>query len=115
MHVTLHALTAHQPHQAVHNGRKTVICPTCKTPFPCAINTAAARVILQPAPPLTPAEGALLDRLRAFIAEHGYPPVLAELGPKGTVHAHLQALAVKGYIVRAPGVQRGIRILRGVA
>ncbi len=65
---------------------------------------------------LTPRQRQVLEFLKEYISERGYPPTLREiareLGIKWTkgVEKHLQALEKKGYIKRFPGA-RSIEIL----
>lgn len=78
-----------------------------------------ARASAPLAPPrrLTPRQRRILDYIRAFRLEHGYPPTLrqigAEMGIKSTngVHDHLAALKRKGYIDLDQGQARGIVVL----
>jgi repressor LexA len=74
-----------------------------------------------PTPPaaadLTPRQARLLDALRAYIDQHGYPPTIRELGPlagfrsKGGVVYQLERLAEKGAIRRDPAVPRALVVL----
>jgi repressor LexA len=64
--------------------------------------------------PLTPRQAAILEFVRAFIASHGYPPTIREIGrqfgipnPTG-VTCHLRALEKKGAIRRSPNCSRAI-------
>jgi len=65
---------------------------------------------------LTPRQRQVLEFLKEYISERGYPPTLREvareLGIKWTkgVEKHLQALEKKGYIKKFPGA-RSIEIL----
>ena len=65
---------------------------------------------------LTPRQREVLEFLKQYISERGYPPTLREiarsLGIKWTkgIERHLQALEKKGYIKRFPGA-RSIEIL----
>jgi len=65
---------------------------------------------------LTPRQREVLEFLKEYISERGYPPTLREvareLGIKWTkgIEKHLQALEKKGYIKRFPGA-RSIEIL----
>jgi len=65
---------------------------------------------------LTERQAEVLAHVRDFIAEHGYPPTVRELGevlggmgPRA-VHDHLKALERKGYIARAEGRPRAISV-----
>ena len=59
---------------------------------------------------------ALLELIRAYIAEHGYGPSVRELGQAAglrstaTVQYHLRALAEEGRIVLEPGKKRAISL-----
>ncbi len=64
--------------------------------------------------PLTPRQAAILEFVRSFIASHGYPPTIREVGqqfgissPNGVV-CHLRSLELKGAIRRAPNRSRAI-------
>ncbi|WP_027933709.1 LexA family protein [Amycolatopsis thermoflava] len=114
----LQHLTAHQPAEAVHDGQKTVICPTCRTPFPCEVNTSTTRAMIRPLPELTPTESSTLHVLAGYIAAVGRPPLLRELAaalntPRGTVRGRIDRLVTKGYITREPRIGRGLRIVSG--
>ncbi|WP_435582890.1 LexA family protein [Amycolatopsis thermoflava] len=116
----LQHLTAHQPAEAVHDGQKTVICPTCRTPFPCEVNTSTTRAMIRPLPELTPTERATLDALAAFARKHGYPPALRELAaamrsPYSTLVYRIGCLVAKGYVTRRRNTDRGLRIVGGAA
>jgi len=65
---------------------------------------------------LTPRQRQVLEFLKEYISERGYPPTVREIArelrikwTKG-VEKHLQALEKKGYIKRFPGA-RSIEIL----
>lgn len=66
---------------------------------------------------LTIRQHATLDFIRAYHAQHGYAPSLAEialglgLSSKGSIHRQVQALAEAGYLRLVPGRKRGIRLL----
>jgi repressor LexA len=70
-----------------------------------------------PTAPLTRRQARILDALRAYIAERGYPPTLRELAPlaglrsKDAVVYQLGQLADKGAIRRDPATPRGIVVL----
>ncbi|HLN61527.1 MAG TPA: transcriptional repressor LexA [Symbiobacteriaceae bacterium] len=72
-------------------------------------------------PVLSERQQRMLDVLRQYIREHGYPPSVRELGElvglssTSTVHGHLEALERKGYIRRDPTKSRTIDILDGTA
>jgi SOS-response transcriptional repressor LexA len=57
-------------------------------------------------PPLTKKQRAIYEFIRGYIARHGFPPVIREIGeemgissPNGVI-CHLKALKAKGYINR---------------
>lgn len=70
---------------------------------------------------LTARQNKILDFLREFIEESGYPPSLrdicAHFGIKGPQNAakHLDALERKGFIRRRPGASRAIELIDGTA
>ncbi len=65
---------------------------------------------------LTPRQAEILELIRQYIRETGYPPtradISAELGFRSpnAAEEHLRALARKGAIEMIPGTSRGIRI-----
>jgi repressor LexA len=67
--------------------------------------------------PLTPLERKVYHYLIDFLAEHTYQPSVREIGQRfqirstKTVAAILQSIADKGYIERAPGRSRGVKLL----
>lgn len=67
---------------------------------------------------LTPRQRQILQMIRSFAAEHGYPPTRSEIASAlgfRSVNAavdHLKALARKGAIELLPGASRGIRLLK---
>ena len=69
---------------------------------------------------LTPRQQVVLDAIRHWTREHGYPPTIRELGPKigikslRGVTTHLETLVRKGYLSRTRGA-RGLKILVGAA
>lgn len=71
--------------------------------------------------PLTPRQLEILEFIRQFLEQEGFPPTLAEItramglkSPHG-VREQLQALARKGAIELIPSASRGIRLLNRVA
>ena len=67
---------------------------------------------------LTDRQRSVLDFLRQFLRENGYPPTIREIAahfdmrsPRG-VQDHLKALERKGYIRRAKERSRGIEVLK---
>jgi len=71
--------------------------------------------------PLTSRQQQLLDGIRRHLERHDIPPTLREMADmlqvSGTlgVLKHLQALEKKGYLHRAAGTARGIRLSRAPA
>lgn len=68
--------------------------------------------------PLTTRQKTILEYLRNFLAEHGYPPSLREVAGHfkinlGTVQDHLKALTRKGYLTREVNRSRGLRLIPG--
>ena len=65
---------------------------------------------------LTPRQAQVLDLIKQYISDTGYPPTRAdiaqELGFKSpnAAEEHLKALARKGAIEMIPGTSRGIRL-----
>ena len=65
--------------------------------------------------PATERQQRILDVIRAFTAEHGYPPSVREIGERvglsssSTIHAHLKALEKRGLISRDPTKPRALR------
>jgi len=65
--------------------------------------------------PATERQRRILDVIRAFTAEHGYPPSVREIGERvglsssSTIHAHLKALERRGLISRDPTKPRALR------
>jgi repressor LexA len=65
--------------------------------------------------PATERQQRILDVIRAFTAEHGYPPSVREIGERvglsssSTIHAHLKALERHGLISRDPTKPRALR------
>ncbi len=66
---------------------------------------------------LTPRQNQILELIRSFVAETGYPPTRAEIArtlgfrSANAAEDHLRALARKGVIELQPGTSRGIRLL----
>lgn len=66
---------------------------------------------------LTPRQQEILDLIRSFIRDTGYPPTRAEIArtlgfrSANAAEEHLKALARKGVIELQPGASRGIRML----
>jgi len=65
--------------------------------------------------PATERQQRILDVIRAFTAERGYPPSVREIGERvglsssSTIHAHLKALERRGLISRDPTKPRALR------
>ena len=65
--------------------------------------------------PATERQQRILDVIRAFTAERGYPPSVREIGERvglsssSTIHAHLKALEKRGMIERDPTKPRALR------
>src|SRR5579875_2314243 len=65
--------------------------------------------------PATERQRRILDVIRAFTAERGYPPSVREIGERvglsssSTIHAHLKALERRGLISRDPTKPRALR------
>ncbi len=65
--------------------------------------------------PATERQQRILDVIRAFTAEHRYPPSVREIGERvglsssSTIHAHLKALERRGLISRDPTKPRALR------
>ncbi len=65
--------------------------------------------------PATERQQRILEVIRAFTAEHGYPPSVREIGERvglsssSTIHAHLKALERRGLISRDPTKPRALR------
>src|SRR5579871_2387749 len=63
----------------------------------------------------------ILDVIRAFTAERGYPPSVREIGERvglsssSTIHAHLKTLEKHGLISRDPTKPRALRSEVGAA
>lgn len=69
----------------------------------------------RPAPELTDRQQAVLDVVRTYAGEHGYPPTVREIGAllglasSSTVHSHLAALERAGIIERDPTKPRALK------
>jgi repressor LexA len=67
-------------------------------------------------PMVTERQRAILDYLRGFVDEHGYPPTVREIGEAvglrspSTVHAHLAQLERAGLLRRDPTKPRAIEL-----
>jgi repressor LexA len=65
--------------------------------------------------PATERQRRILDVIRNFTADHGYPPSVREIGERvglsssSTIHAHLKALERHGLISRDPTKPRALR------
>ncbi len=65
--------------------------------------------------PATERQRRILEVIRTFTAEHGYPPSVREIGERvglsssSTIHAHLKALERRGLISRDPTKPRALR------
>ena len=65
---------------------------------------------------LTPRQRQILELIRQFAAEHGYPPTRGEIARQlgfrsaNAAEQHLRALARKGALVLEAGASRGIRL-----
>jgi repressor LexA len=65
--------------------------------------------------PTTERQRRILEVIRAFTGEHGYPPSVREIGERvglsssSTIHAHLKALERRGLISRDPTKPRALR------
>ncbi len=65
--------------------------------------------------PATERQRRILEVIRAFTAEQGYPPSVREIGERvglsssSTIHAHLKALERRGMISRDPTKPRALR------
>jgi repressor LexA len=65
--------------------------------------------------PATERQRRILEVIRTFTGEHGYPPSVREIGERvglsssSTIHAHLKALERRGLISRDPTKPRALR------
>lgn len=66
---------------------------------------------------ITQKQRAVLEFLKSFIAENGYPPTLCEIAKHfnfrslNAAESHLSSLKKYGFISQKPGIARGIKIL----
>lgn len=66
---------------------------------------------------LTPRQAEILELIKRFVAETGYPPTRAEIARElgfrsaNAAEEHLKALARKGALELQPGASRGIRLV----
>ena len=67
---------------------------------------------------LTARQRMIFDYLVEFSQREGYPPTMREIGEffgirsTNAVHEHLRALERKGWVERAEGASRGVRVMR---
>lgn len=65
---------------------------------------------------LTEKQEKVLQYIKTYLFEKGYPPSVRELGAAlglsspSTVHSHLKALENKGYLVRQEGKSRAMQL-----
>lgn len=68
--------------------------------------------------PLTKRQAEILEYIRGFIREQGYPPSVREIGKaiglssSATIHTHLQKLEAAGYLQRNPSKQRALEVVQ---
>ena len=68
--------------------------------------------------PLTKRQAEILEYIRSFVREKGYPPSVREIGKaiglssSATIHAHLQKLEAAGYLQRNPLKQRALEVVQ---
>ena len=66
---------------------------------------------------LTKKQGEILDFIKLYVANHGYPPTVREIAKKlkvnspATIHSHLNKLAEKKYIKKDDSKNRAIELL----
>ena len=66
---------------------------------------------------LTKKQGEILDFIKVYVANHGYPPTVREIAKKlkvnspATIHSHLNKLAEKKYIKKDNSKNRAIELL----
>lgn len=66
---------------------------------------------------ITKRQNAILTYIRAFVAGHGFPPSIRQIGvavglsSSSTVHSHLKTLEAKGYIRRHRSHPRSIQLV----
>ena len=67
---------------------------------------------------LTKRQAEILEYIRSFVREKGYPPSVREIGKaiglssSATIHAHLQKLETAGYLQRNPLKQRALEVVQ---
>lgn len=67
---------------------------------------------------LTARQRQILEVIANFTAQRGFPPTVREVGQlvgissSSTAEQHIQALARKGYVTRAPRTPRSLRVIR---
>lgn len=65
---------------------------------------------------LTDRQQVMLDYIVSYVAEHGYPPSMREIGEyahissTSIVRYNLRALSGRGYVEVTDGVARGVRV-----
>lgn len=66
---------------------------------------------------LTKKQGEILDFIKVYVANHGYPPTVREIAKKlkvnspATIHSHLNKLVEKNYIKKDDSKNRAIELL----
>ena len=66
---------------------------------------------------LTPRQNEILNYIKKYIATHGYPPTIREIGADlgvsspATIHAHLENLEKKGFIRKQETKNRALELL----
>ena len=66
---------------------------------------------------LTKKQGEILDFIKVYVANHGYPPTVREIAKKlkvnspATIHSHLNKLVEKKYIKKDDSKNRAIELL----
>lgn len=66
---------------------------------------------------LTKKQGEILDFIKVYVANHGYPPTVREIAKKlkvnspATIHSHLNKLSEKKYIKKDDSKNRAIELL----
>ena len=66
---------------------------------------------------LTKRQGQVLEFIRSYTRESGYPPSVRDIGTEfglspATVHDHLKALERKGYLDRKPNLSRSLSVTK---